>query len=124
MPLIDLTVDGRRNSVYRGQTFLQASGDATANGIGDIAVRGKYMVYSAGPAAVAAAGEVRLPTGDEANLLGTGSRSFRATGVVSYEPGALALHGNAGIVRGGVSDEEEEFLPSRQGCSVTVKVGD
>jgi hypothetical protein len=26
--------------------------------------------------------------------------------VVSYEPGALALHGNAGILRGGVSDEE------------------
>jgi hypothetical protein len=106
IPLVRLSVDGQRNSVYRGQTFLQASGNATADGIGDVAVRGKYTLYSAGAAAVAAAAEMRLPTGDETSLLGTGSRSFRVLGVVSYEPGALALHGNAGIVRGGVSDEE------------------
>jgi hypothetical protein len=106
VPFLELTLDGRRSSVYRGQTFLQASGDATANGIGDIAVRGKYMLFSGGAAAVAAAGEVRLPTGDEVNLLGTGSTSYRAIGIVSYEPGAFALHGNAGILRGGVSDEE------------------
>jgi hypothetical protein len=49
---------------------------------------------------------MRLPTGDEANLLGTGSQSYRLTGVVSYDPGRFALHGNAGIVRGGISDEE------------------
>ena len=106
IPFMQLTVDGQRNSVYRGQTFLQASGDATADGIGDLAVRGKYMVYAAGPAAVAAAAELRLPTGDEASLLGSGSRSYRVMGIVSYEPGALAVHGNAGFVRGGVSDEE------------------
>ena len=106
VPLVELTVDGRRSSVYRGQTFLQASGDATADGVGDIAIRGKYMIFSEGPAAIAAAAEMRLPTGDDANLLGAGSRSYRLTGVVSYEPGAFALHGNAGILRGGVSDEE------------------
>jgi hypothetical protein len=106
VPLIELTINGQRNSVYRGQTFLQASGQGTAQGVGDIAIRGKYMVFSGGAAAVAAGAEVRLPTGDEANLLGAGATAFRFTGIVSYEPGAFGLHGNAGIVRGGVSDEE------------------
>jgi Putative MetA-pathway of phenol degradation len=106
VPLVELTLDGQRNSVYRGETFLQASGDASASGVGDVAIRGKYTLYSADSAAVAATGEMRLPTGDVTSLLGTGSRSYRIMGVVSYEPGALALHGNAGLVRGGVSDEE------------------
>ena len=106
VPLLDLTINGQRNTIYRGQNFLQAAGEGTAQGLGDIAIRAKYMVYSGGPTAVAAGGEVRLPTGDEANLLGTGATAYRLIGIVSYEPGAFGLHGNAGIVRGGVSDEE------------------
>ena len=54
---------------------------------------------------IAAAGEFRLPTGDEENLLGAGSSSWRVIGVGSIDHGPLGLHGNAGIVRGGVSDE-------------------
>src|SRR5207237_778811 len=106
VPLIELTVNGRRNSVYRGQNILQASGEGTAQGLGDVAIRGKYMVYSGGAAAIAAGAEVRLPTGDEPTLLGTGTTAFRFTRIVSYEPGAFGVHGNAGIVRGGISDEE------------------
>jgi hypothetical protein len=106
VPLLEVTIDGQRNTVYRGQSILQASGEGTAQGVGDVAIRAKYMVYSAGAAAVAAATEVRLPTGDDANLLGTGSAAFRFIGIVSYEPGLFGVHGNVGIVRGGVSDEE------------------
>ena len=89
VPLLELTVNGQRKTVYRGENFLQASGEGTAQGIGDIAIRGKYMVYSGGAAAVAAGGEVRLPTGDEANLLGTGATAFRLTGIVSYRTGRI-----------------------------------
>ena len=106
VPIVELTINGNRNTLYRGQAILQASGEGTAQGVGDVAIRGKYMLYSGGPTAVAAGAEVRLPSGDESNLLGTGTAAFRFTGIVSYEPGSFGLHGNAGIVRGGVSDEE------------------
>ena len=42
---------------------------------------------AAGNGGVAAAGEVRLPTGDEQNLLGAGSTSYRLMGVGSLEHG-------------------------------------
>ncbi|HXW05109.1 MAG TPA: hypothetical protein VD833_07755 [Vicinamibacterales bacterium] len=105
VPLVRLTLDGERVNVYRGSTFIQASAAATASGIGDTAIRGKVTLLNARNGGIAAAGEFRLPTGDEANLLGAGSTSWRLLGVGSYDRGPLGVHGNAGIVRGGVSDE-------------------
>lgn len=105
IPLVSLRLEGQRLNVYRGSTFLQASGTATATGIADVALRAKYTVAASRRGGVAAAAELRLPTGDEANLLGAGSLAYRLTGIGSYEEGRLGLHANAGIVRGGVSDE-------------------
>ncbi len=105
VPFVQLDLDGSRVNVYRGATFLQASGTAASSGIGDIALRAKYTLVSAGHGGVAAGGELRLPTGDESNLLGAGSTSIRLVAIGSYEQGRLSLHGNAGVVRGGVSDE-------------------
>lgn len=70
VPFVRLEIDGSRTNVYRGTTFLQASGSASASGMGDIALRAKYTLVAAGNGAVAAAGEVRLPTGDDENLPG------------------------------------------------------
>jgi hypothetical protein len=72
LPLIHLTLDGERLNVYRGDPFLQASANASATGIGDAAVRAKYTLARSPAGALAAAAEVRLPTGDEENLLGAG----------------------------------------------------
>lgn len=105
IPFVSLEIDGSRTNVYRGTPFLQASGSASSSGIGDIALRAKYTLVAAGNGSVAAAGEVRLPTGDADNLLGAGSTSYRVMAIGSLERGALALHGNTGLVRGGVSDE-------------------
>jgi hypothetical protein len=105
LPLIHLTLDGQRLNVYRGDPFLQASGNASATGIGDIAFRAKYTLARAPSGAFAAAGEVRLPTGDEENLLGAGATAVRLLGIGSFESGRFTLHGNGGIVLGGVSDE-------------------
>lgn len=105
VPFVKLTLDGQRIHVYRGETFVQASGSGTASGIADVALRAKYTLVSGANGGIAAAGEFRLPTGDEENLLGAGSSSWRVIGVGSIDHGALGLHGNAGIVRGGVSDE-------------------
>lgn len=105
VPFVSLEIDGSRTNVYRGSTFLQASGSASSSGVGDIALRAKYTLLAAGNGSLAAAGEVRLPTGDAENLLGAGSTAYRLMGVGSLEQGPFAVHGNAGIVRGGVSDE-------------------
>jgi len=105
LPLMRLTLDGERLNVYRGDPFLQASGEASASGIGDVALRAKYTLAHAGAGAFAVAGEVRLPTGDEENLLGAGDIGFRIMGIGSLERGRLTLHGNGGVVLGGVSEE-------------------
>jgi hypothetical protein len=105
VPFVHLTMEGRRVNVYRGQTLLQASGTASTSGLADVAVRAKYTLLAARTGGVAAAAEVRLPTGDERNLLGTGALSSRFMGIGSFEQGRLALHGNAAIVLGGVSSE-------------------
>ena len=105
VPFVRLTLEGERIHVYRGETFVQASGSGTASGLADIALRAKFTIVSGASGGLAAAGEYRLPTGDEENLLGAGSSSWRVIGIGSIDHGRLGLHGNAGIVRGGVSDE-------------------
>ena len=105
VPFVRLTMDGERINVYRGTPLVQATASGTASGIADVALRAKYTIVSAAAGGVAAAGEFRLPTGDEDNLLGAGSSSWRVIGVASYDQGPVGVHGNAGIVRGGVSDE-------------------
>jgi hypothetical protein len=105
VPFVRLNLEGQRINVYRGETFLQASGTAIASGVADVAVRAKYTLMSAPHGGIAAAAELRLPTGDEASLLGAGSSAYRFMMIGSVEEGRLALHGNAALVRGGVSDE-------------------
>ncbi len=105
VPVARITLDGERLNIYRGAPLVQATAAGSASGLGDIAVRGKYGFFSSRTTSLAAAGELRLPTGSEENLLGAGSMSLRVLGVASFESGPIGLHLNGGIVRGGVSDE-------------------
>jgi hypothetical protein len=105
VPFVRLTLDGERLNVYRGTPLIQARASGVASGIADVAIRAKYTLVSAASGGLACAAELRLPTGDEQNLLGTGSTSWRVLGVGSIDSGRLGVHGNAGIVRGGVSNE-------------------
>lgn len=105
IPVARITLEGERLNVYRGTPLVQATATGSASGVGDIAVRGKYGLFRSGTTSLAAAGEVRLPTGDEESLLGAGSMSWRLLGVASFEAGPVGLHANGGIVRGGIADE-------------------
>jgi hypothetical protein len=107
IPLVKLHLEGTRVNVYRGQQFVQASGSADASGVADTAVRAKYTLVSAPDAGFAIAAEVRLPTGDTANLLGAGSTAFRLVAVGSAERAHVGIHGNGAFVWGGVSDEAD-----------------
>lgn len=105
LPVIHLSLEGERLNVYRGNPFLQASAEASASGIGDAAIRGKYTLVRGDQGAFAAAAEVRLPTGDDENLLGAGATAIRLLAIGSFERGPFTLYGNGGVVRGGISDE-------------------
>jgi hypothetical protein len=89
-----------------GTRFDQKSGTVSASGIGDITVRGKYAFGSQSARALAALIDVRLPTGDEENLLGAGKTSTRV-GFVATAPLAesVSFHANAGYRMGGLSNE-------------------
>lgn len=105
LPLVQLSLDGQRIDNYRGTMLIQASGNASASGLADVALRGKVNLVAVRGGGVAVAGEVRLPTGDATNLLGAGKASLRMMGIGSFEHGAFALHGNAAVVTGGISSE-------------------
>ncbi len=107
LPLVQLHLEGSRVNVYRGQQFVQASGTADASGVADVAVRAKYLLVSAPGAGLAVGGELRLPTGDTANLLGAGKTAFRLVAIGSAERARLGVHGNGAFAWGGVSDEAD-----------------
>jgi len=104
-PYISLTIDGSRVNTYRGRTFTQASGSGHATGLADMLVRTKYTLYDDENAALAAAVDLRLPTGREEDLLGAGSASIKFTAIGSIESGRLSAHANAGVTRGGLANE-------------------
>jgi hypothetical protein len=105
VPFVRLTLEGERVNVFRGTSILQATGTGSASGIADVAVRAKYTLITGQNSALAIAAEGRLPTGDERNLLGAGSASYRVIGIGSTEQGRIGLHGNAALVFDDVSSE-------------------
>ena len=70
---------------------FRASG--SASGLGDIVVRSKYLLFPAAGGGLAAALDVRVPTGDESNLLGTGGVQTRLYAVgIAVARTVLAAH--------------------------------
>jgi len=102
-PLVVLRLSGSRTDTYRGRPFTQATASANAIGLADLVVRTKYRLSEKG--GVAAAVDVRLPTGRERDLLGMGSTSLKLSGIASIERGRFSTHGNAGIAVGGLARE-------------------
>ncbi len=48
VPFVRLTLEGERVDTYRGQAFLQATGSASASGLGDVVARVKFNVLRDG----------------------------------------------------------------------------
>jgi hypothetical protein len=106
IPLIWISLEGSRVNQYRGATFLQARAVADARGFGDVALRGKVNLLGERGSGLAVIEEVRLPTGREEDLLGSGEMSFRTLVIGSAEPpGRIAVHGNFGFTLGGLFSE-------------------
>jgi hypothetical protein len=82
------------NPVLRATSNVSSS----ASGIGDVVGRVKINLGQGSRYGAALLGEVRFATGDEENLLGSGSTQARAMGIFGAKFGALALHFNGGYV--------------------------
>jgi hypothetical protein len=105
VPMVRLQVNGSRLDTYRGRPFTQATASATATGLADMVVRTKYTLFEEEGQGVAAAVDVRLPTGRQQDLLGAGSASVRFLGIGSIESGIVSAHANAGMIVGGLARE-------------------
>jgi hypothetical protein len=104
---IDATVDGEilRTATGTATTHsFDASGARTAaftnngsaTGIGDVLLRAKYNLFRNESSAFAAALDLRLPTGNEDDLLGTGATQTQLFVIGSGEYGRFSPHVNFG----------------------------
>ncbi|HET6568737.1 MAG TPA: hypothetical protein VFG50_12290 [Rhodothermales bacterium] len=82
--------------------------DESAKGIGDIALRFKFRFAKLPNAGLATLVDVRIPTGDEKNFLGTGSTNVRALLIGSRSLGSFTPHLNVGYhYRGAKLDSDQ-----------------
>jgi len=85
-----------------GSTALFSDG-GTASGIGDVVIRSKYHFFRMNGGGLAAALDLRTPTGDVDNLLGTGATTAKVLLIGSGTGGAFAPHFNLGYTFAGES---------------------
>ena len=95
--------DYSRTLVRQGITVIVAQDTASrsAYGLSDISFRGKYLAVAKPAAAVAAVGEVRVPTGDSNNLLGSGKAAAKMSAVGSVAAGPVSPHVEVGYLFAG-----------------------
>jgi hypothetical protein len=77
----------------RTQDFVTSG---SARGVGDVVLRGKYKLSRAALREFALCVDLRLPTGDAANMLGTGGKQTQVLLVSSYSASKVDPHFNVG----------------------------
>ena len=98
----------------------QFHAEGAAAGVGDLVARAKATVMREGQRSLAAGVDLRLPTGDEQNLLGSGALGLRPFVAFSASLGPLAPHANVAyqwngnsLLAGSVRTRDEEGLPDQ-----------
>jgi hypothetical protein len=101
-------------------TSRQFFSEGSASGIGDVVLRVKATAVRAGTHALAAGLDVRLPSGDERNLLGSGAYGARPFVAYSATYGVLSPHLNAAyqwngksLLAGDVAENVSADLPDQ-----------
>ncbi|HEY8231703.1 MAG TPA: hypothetical protein VIJ10_03475 [Vicinamibacteria bacterium] len=102
--------DGTASHVYRES--------GSASGIGDMLVRAKWNLYRGATASAALGTDLRLPTGDEAELLGSGATQFKLYGVVGGSPGRFSPRAGLGYTFSSGGSEFTGDLPDELNYSV------
>lgn len=111
VPLVRVSLDAETDAAVQRQatgasspihTFLNGGTTevfrqtGSASGVGDIVLRAKLRIAEGRLGGVAVAADLRLPTGEERDLLGTGATQGKAFVVGSLRVGPLSPHLNAG----------------------------
>ena len=86
------------------------SNTQTASGLGDLILRVKGTVFRGESSAIALGTDIRFPTGDELDLLGSGAAGVRPFVVASISWGRFAPHVNLGYQFNGESILAGNFL--------------
>ena len=99
--------------------------EGSAGGVGDLVARVKTTVMREGARSLAAGVDVRLPTGDEQNLLGAGAIGIRPFAAFSGSIGMLAPHVNVAyqwngdsVIAGNTRQGEKGNLPDQFSCAI------
>jgi hypothetical protein len=94
--------------------------EATAGGVGDLLLRAKSTLMREGGRAMAAGLDIRVPSGDEENLLGAGASGVRPFAAFSASYRALAPHANiayqwngSGLLAGDVRAGRKADMPDQ-----------
>jgi hypothetical protein len=100
----------------------------SASGLGDIILRGKYNLFDGSRAAVAVLTDLRLPSGNERNFLGSGAVGVKPFVAVSLK-GRFAPHVNFGyqwngesVLAGDITNNTKGDLPNQLFYSVGADV--
>ena len=78
------------------EPLLVTQDSGTASGIGDVVIRAKYNFLKRKTVGIAESIDVRLPTGDELDLLGVAGPQVKLTFIASAVAGKLSPHLNLG----------------------------
>ena len=105
LPLVSMQLSGERVNTYRGETTRQAAATATTTGVADMAITARAHLLGSRASGLTAGAELRLPTGREEDLLGTGEPALRLLAIGSLEGTRMAAHLNGGYTWGGISRE-------------------
>jgi hypothetical protein len=102
-----------RTGVSVDDNPVVATRSGTASGVGDVVIRAKYNVLNRRAWAIAESIDVRLPTGDERDLLGVAGPQVKLTFIASSAVGNLSPHVNLAYTISGsssVADDEDAFV--------------
>jgi hypothetical protein len=91
------------------RTFFNRTG---ANGIGDVTVRAKYEIWKGENAGFSVGTDVRFPTGDALDYLGSGAYGIKPFGALSFGIKRLSAHVNAGYEWNGSTFLAGNITPS------------
>ena len=94
-----------------GSSTSSFSDSDSATGVGDVLLRGKWRFADLGAGGLAAALDVRLPTGDEEDLLGTGFTQAKLSLLASGAIGRFSPHANLGFSAASGDSDTLEDLP-------------
>jgi hypothetical protein len=105
VPFVRIDLSGSRVDTLRATAFPEASAVAAASGLGDTLIRAKFNALRSGGSGLAFGCDVRLPTGDTENFLGSGDVIVIPHVIASVEHDRVSVHGDVGYSTGGPSNE-------------------